>query len=43
MACPEVVKGVFGIAVASVEDSEVGIASVIGDVVGMELGGFVVV
>ncbi len=43
VVCPEVVMGVFGVAVASVEGSEVGIASVLGDVVGMELDGSVVV
>lgn len=35
--------GVFEAAVASVEGSEVGIASVVGEIVGMEVEGFVVV
>lgn len=43
VACPEVAMGVIGVAVASVEGSEVDIVSVVGDVVGMELGGSVVV
>lgn len=43
VAWPEVAMGVIGVAVASVEGSEVGIASEVGDVVGMELAGFVVI
>jgi len=43
VACPEVAMGVIGVAVASVEGSEVDIVSVVGDVVGMELDGSVVV
>jgi len=43
VACPGVVKGVSEDAVASVEGSEVGIASVVGDLVGMELDRFFVI
>jgi len=43
VACPEVVMGVFGVPVASVEGSEVGLASVVGDVVGIKLDGVTVV
>ncbi len=43
VACPEVVMGVVGVAVANVEGSDFGVAFVVGDVVGIEIGGFVVV
>jgi len=43
VACPEAVMGVFGVPFASVEGSEVGLASVVGDVVGIKLDGVIVV
>lgn len=42
-ACPDVVEGVLGIAIASVDGSEAGIASVVRDIVGMELDGLAVI